>query len=246
MQDLIKIENHEGQSVVTSLQIAEDFEKLHKDVLEAIAKISNQINSAENSAQYFILDNYKDSTGRILLMYLLTRDGFSLLVMGFTGAKALQFKLKYINAFNAMENALKNKPLTQAEILASSAQLLVDMERKVNVIENKISNVLDVFTAPFESNWKQDINAMINAIIINNELSHITFRRDIYKELEFRAKCDLAIRQTNHRKRLKQLGATSTECKAISKLDIIDRDVQLKAIFEGIVKKYQAKYALGD
>lgn len=65
--------------------------------------------SAQNWAQYFILDEYRDPSGKLNRQYLLTRDGFTLLVMGFTGQKALQWKLKYIQAFNAMEEALKGK-----------------------------------------------------------------------------------------------------------------------------------------
>jgi Rha family phage regulatory protein len=55
-----------------------------------------------------ILDSYKDSTGRVLKQYLLTQDGFTLLAMGFTGAKALEFKLMYIKAFNEMKKELED------------------------------------------------------------------------------------------------------------------------------------------
>ena len=106
----ISIANTNGQLTVSSLQIAESFEKQHKHVLETIENIK-----AENSAvtKMFIESAYKTGTGKSYKCYNITRDGFSLLVMGFTGKKALEWKLKYIEAFNAMETHIKeNKPLT--------------------------------------------------------------------------------------------------------------------------------------
>ena len=104
---LITIEGKKGEErlVVSSRQVAEDFEKYHKDVLESIRDILK----AENSAvRYFYETTYKvEGNNKNYPEYLMTRDGFSLLVMGFTGEKALKWKLKYINAFNEMEATLK-------------------------------------------------------------------------------------------------------------------------------------------
>lgn len=102
----IVITNTNGQLTVSSLQIAESFEKQHKDVLEKITALR-----AENSAVtlMFIESTYKAGTGKTYKCYDITRDGFSLLVMGFTGKKALEWKLKYIEAFNLMEKAIKGQ-----------------------------------------------------------------------------------------------------------------------------------------
>lgn len=99
--------------MVSSREVAERFEKQHKDVLEAIRNIT-----AENSAvtnDYFIESSYKAGTGKEYPEYLLTRDGFSLLAMGFTGAKALGWKLKFIEAFNKMEETIKTGALPQSK-----------------------------------------------------------------------------------------------------------------------------------
>lgn len=71
---------------------------------------------------------------------VMNRDGFTLLVMGFTGKKALTFKLEYIAAFNAMEKALKEqqKPLSQLEILVQSAQALLEQSRRIENVEKRI------------------------------------------------------------------------------------------------------------
>ena len=102
MNSLVEIQGN--QVVVASRKVAEHFEKLHKHVLDSIREIL----SAENSADKFFKKTSYVYRGRTLPEYLMTRDGFSLLAMGFTGKKALQWKIKYIEAFNQMEEALKN------------------------------------------------------------------------------------------------------------------------------------------
>lgn len=106
---LVEVKQWNKQDVLTvsSREVAQDFEKRHSDVLESIERLQTQMHSTENSAEYFMLETYRDASGKQNKEYLLTRDGFSLLVMGFTGEKALAWKLKYIRAFNAMEGMLK-------------------------------------------------------------------------------------------------------------------------------------------
>lgn len=96
--------------------MAEKFNKLHKDVLESIREII----TAENSAltQMFFKTTYQAGTGKQYPQYLMNRDGFSLLAMGFTGKKALAWKFKFIKAFNDMEAALKlDAPLSVDQIV---------------------------------------------------------------------------------------------------------------------------------
>lgn len=103
--NLVSINNN--QVVVSSRQVADNFGKQHKDVLESIRGIL----AAENSATKFFYESTFTNRGKQYPEYLMNRDGFSLLVMGFTGEKALEWKVKYINAFNAMEQELRNKEL---------------------------------------------------------------------------------------------------------------------------------------
>lgn len=108
MNELVRIDNQ--QVVTDSRSVAEHFEKQHKHVLEAIDNLK-----AENSAlrKMFYETTYKvKGNNKSYKMYLMNRDGFSLLVMGFTGKAALEWKLKYIDAFNAMEKAIKTPQLT--------------------------------------------------------------------------------------------------------------------------------------
>ena len=71
---------------------------------------------------------------------------------------------------------------------------------------------------------------------------HNTILYILYEELERSARCNLSTRQSRLKERMKKAGATYKERQAISQIDIISRDNQLKLIFEGIVRGYQAKY----
>lgn len=106
------------QALTTSLKVAEVFEKQHKDVLEAVRDIL----AAENSATKFFHESTFANRGKKYPMYIMNRDGFSLLAMGFTGKKALQFKLKFIEAFNAMEQKLLQQQNEQWQAVRSGTK----------------------------------------------------------------------------------------------------------------------------
>lgn len=95
-------------NVVTSLDVAETFEKEHYHVMEDIREIQSKISTPEFSGLFYE-GEYKASNGKKNPMYYMNRDGFTLLVMGYTGEKAMRFKLAYINQFNQMEELLKGK-----------------------------------------------------------------------------------------------------------------------------------------
>lgn len=103
----ITLFNQDGRILASSRDVAEKFGKNHKEILRSIDNISKEISTAQFCA-LFIISNYKASNGKTNKEYLMDRDGFSLLCMGFTGTKALEWKLKYIDAFNQMEETLKS------------------------------------------------------------------------------------------------------------------------------------------
>lgn len=100
--------NKKEVNVVTSLDVAETFGKEHRNVLADIRNIQSEVSSAEFSALFYE-DEYKASNGKKNPMYYINRDGFTLLAMGYTGEKAMRFKLAYINQFNQMESMLQGK-----------------------------------------------------------------------------------------------------------------------------------------
>lgn len=122
--------------VTDSITVAETFGKEHKHILRDIRELECSHEFAQSN---FGLSDYTDSTGRKLPKYLITQDGFSFLVMGYTGKEAARFKEMYINEFNRMRDELNKPqfrlPQTFAEALEGyAAQLRIsealDNERK--------------------------------------------------------------------------------------------------------------------
>jgi Rha family phage regulatory protein len=117
MSDII-LSMRNGKPVVSSRQIAENFDKNHRDVLRAVDNLKEDV---RNFAQMFFESTEADSYGREQRTYLMNRDGFTLLAMGFTGKAALEWKLKYIAAFNEMEKKLTEQPqFTRSQLLATA------------------------------------------------------------------------------------------------------------------------------
>lgn len=99
----------DGEKLTTdSRRVAAVFGKRHDHVLDKIRVILKDAPS-EFTGPNFRVSEYSDATGRVLPMYLMTKDGFSLLAMGFGGKKAMFFKIAYIGAFNAMATFIANR-----------------------------------------------------------------------------------------------------------------------------------------
>lgn len=149
------ITERDGIPVTTSRAVAEQFGKSHKNVIRDIENLLTQLSqsnfgsansadqelsqlkiepanalsdtsSAEFAERNFTLIDYTDTQGKPRPEYLLTRDGFTLLAMGFTGTKALQFKVAYINAFNRMEMLLRG---------GLSSNALLSIENRLQALE---------------------------------------------------------------------------------------------------------------
>lgn len=107
----------EERAGCTSLDVAETFGKEHYHVLEDIRAIQSNISSPEFTGLFYET-NYTASNGKKNPMYAMGRDGFTLLVMGYTGEKAMRYKLDYIRQFNAMEAALQGKKIEREKGIA--------------------------------------------------------------------------------------------------------------------------------
>lgn len=140
MKELV-FRSEKGNPITTSLLVAEKFEKEHKNILRDIQNLVAQ-NSAARS---LFLDSQYVNRGKTYPMYLMNRDGFSLLVMGFTGSKALQFKLDFIEAFNEMEQIIKSSfqlPQTYSEALRQLAEQVEESEKQKLLIAEQAPKAL--------------------------------------------------------------------------------------------------------
>lgn len=143
MNEIIRIENIEGDLRVSSREIAEHFEKQHKHVIEKIESIK-----VENSAvtKMFTESTYVAGTGKAYKEYLISRDGFTLLAMGFTGKKALEWKLKYIEAFNKMEEELRDSNKYQYENISPELKAILMHDKKIQEVQKEVSEVKEDLT----------------------------------------------------------------------------------------------------
>jgi Rha family phage regulatory protein len=163
MENLVQIIDR--QVVVSSRQVAEKFGKEHKHVLDSVREILK----AENSAVRFFQENmYKvEGNNKSYPEYLMNRDGFTLLAMGFTGKDALQWKLKYIAAFNKMEELLKEQEVIPKD-LPAALRMAAEIAEKAQALQ--IEN----------TQQKQIINEMqpkasyYDLILQNNTLMSVT------------------------------------------------------------------------
>lgn len=128
MKELV-FRSERGNPVTTSLLVAEKFGKNHAHVLRDIENLSCSMEFRESN---FGLSSYTSQQNKQLPMYIMTKDGFTFLAMGYTGEVASKFKEDYINAFNKMEQAIKNMQLdfSNPETVLKLAQNWADEQRK--------------------------------------------------------------------------------------------------------------------
>ncbi len=151
--DLVTINN--GQAVTTSMKIAEYFGKKHQHVMEKIRKLLDELPS-EWGVSNFRQSSYFNVQGKEQPCYEMTKDGFTLLAMGFTGKKAIEFKLNYINAFNTMIEIIQNQGIslqqqyliadkefkTASEIASNAGFTLNYVGKKVKPVKKRIRDNL--------------------------------------------------------------------------------------------------------
>ena len=172
METNLVFRNEGGVAVTTSLLVAETFGKRHdhviRDIEELFVKTQNwvetdiqQVGTMFEKTEYETPLNNGTGAVRKSPMYIMNRDGFTLLAMGFTGQKAIQFKLKYIAAFNAMEKQLTTQAKDMAELTAKVNTLVEQLDYSKKLIEankeisrlNERIGQLDWEYTPHDREW---------------------------------------------------------------------------------------------
>ena len=138
MKDLVLVTNENGVAMTSSLKIAEVFGKEHKDVLKAIRNKSKLFGQRNFAQSYYINNQNKKQP-----MYLLDRDFTTFLIMWFTGSKADEWKIKYIKAFNEMEQMLKDgtqlteKQKLELQLFSKNKAEVAEAHKKLLELETK-------------------------------------------------------------------------------------------------------------
>lgn len=175
----VVITRKDGELVVTSRQVADDFEKEHSKVIRTIENLFQGIaKSGDTPSKYFIMDSYENEQNKQkYIQYLVTQRGFSLLVMGFTGAKALEWKLKYIEAFNKMEEHIKGQAFNTSR-LSKELQAILMLDEKTVEMDNRITSLEERMT--IETGAQK-----ILCDLVNNRVKVVLGGKDTpaYKEL---------------------------------------------------------------
>ena len=168
------------QAVTSSLLIAEKFGKEHKNVMQSIRNLIG--GTAENSAiaEMFSESRYLNEQNKEQPMFLMNRDGFTLLAMGFTGKKAMQFKLEYIKAFNSMEAQIKasQKPKSQLEILQMSINQLVEQEHRLSSVERDVAETKKEI-AEMKQERVENGKLLLEAEVSENKVPEVSMRNKI-------------------------------------------------------------------
>lgn len=142
----------------------------------------------------------------------------------------------------------RTQPMTPAQLLAAQAQVLVDMERRMDemqgqtaALEAKVDTAMKAFSRPAQDHWKADMDKAVKELNARMGWSLPKLQGKLYQTLEDTANCNLNMRLTALRKRMKKTGMRYRDARMLNKLDAVAADKQLRAIFEGIVRSYQAQ-----
>ncbi|EAI1943774.1 Rha family transcriptional regulator [Campylobacter coli] len=165
----VELEVVDNAVYTTSLSVAEVFNKNHKNIIRKI----NEFPKDNFTKLNFELSKYIDSTGRILPCYKITRDGFSLLVMGFTGEKAYKWKVEFIKVFNEMEKRLRNIEYEKHDKLAFRQSLGYKSQLKQQKL--KYENEIKALKYDLEQS-KNNFKDKLNCILAKNGLYAFDFK----------------------------------------------------------------------
>lgn len=142
MTDII-LSTQNGEPVASSRQIAESFGKDHNHVMRDIKALEEGVSKNGQTPMFYKTEYTHEQNGQTYPMYLMNRDGFTLLAMGFTGKAALEWKLKYIQAFNEMEKKLSTPQMPKLSKEMQALFLLDDrtqkQEQRLTALENTMT-----------------------------------------------------------------------------------------------------------
>jgi Rha family phage regulatory protein len=163
MTQLVSFVNSDGK--VSSKLVAEKFGKQHTHVLRDFKKLSKSL-PVDFIASNFGSNNINTLKGTEISEVMMSRDGFSLLAMGFTGKDALEWKVKFINAFNQMENGTA-KMLSRLEYLERENQLRLESESaKRQRSERRKGQILGYITNALHSVFDSEIGIIPKTILL--------------------------------------------------------------------------------
>lgn len=250
MQTPIEIALGVDENGMTTARALYDFLELAQGQFARWAKTNIESNEFyEENKDWWGFDIM--SNGNNCKDYRLTTDFAKHLSMESHSARGKEARQYFITVEDKAKEMVINRsqlsPQMQMLIGMVEAQAKQELEQKrqaeqVNRIEQTVSNMKEIFTEPI-GDWKNDINARVREISIKSGIEYQELYGQMYGELENTAHCSLKRLQDNKKVRMEKAGNTKTAIKeGTTKIAIIYEKPQLKAIFEGIVKRYAMRY----
>ena len=244
MKDLGLIIQNE-KVVVSSRKVSEIYEKQHAHVMRDIRSILETI---PESLSNFGESSYINEQNRDMPMYLMDRQGFSMLVMGFTGEKAKRFTYQYTLAFEEMSKSIQQKPSCIEDVLIQSLHEMKAMRLEVAAAKEIVTNVqveVDVIRNTIiinpKAEWRRDTNRILN--VIGKQCGDFEKpRAEAYEALKQRGNCRPSILINNLKSRALLNGMSSSKAESLNLLDVLENEPRLKEIYISIVKEMAIKY----
>lgn len=243
----LTIMNFNGVETIDSRQVAEAIGKEHKHLLRDIAKYCEYLGESKiGLTDFFIESTYTTAQNKEMPCYMLTRKGCEMVANKMTGQKGTVFTALYVNAFHAMEQQLQ-KPMSQLDILSGAIDVLKTHEARLKAVEDKQDEQqkqLETVRNAFEINpktWRQEANKLVKKIAVESGMLFQQVWIDSYKALEAKANCNLHTRLEHKKERMYNNGATATQIRLISTLDVIGEDNNLIQHYISVLREMAFK-----
>lgn len=200
--------------------------------------------------------------GGIQTMTTINESGLYSLILSSKLPSAKEFKRwvtsEVLPTIRRQGSYAMQKPMSPAQLIAAQAQVLVQMEEKMQELQaqtqavqtqqtelaQKVETAIKVFSRPSEDHWRADMDRAIKELCAEKHMNLMSTKGRMFRELEQKCGCDVDARHRKLRQRMKKQGARRRDLDCISKLDAIAADKQLRAAFEGIVREWQARTAV--
>lgn len=225
---------------MTSLDIAEITGKQHKNIMR---DIRNEIEELGEEVGRLIFEPTErlDSHNRNQPCYTFGKEGAMQLALKYDAVT----RYKVIKRIEELENRNSQKPMSQAELALLQAQNLVNLEKRVEVQEEKLENITNILSLTV-SDWRNETNRIINAISmkLGGGQYFKEIRKESYELLDRKASSDVRRRLQNRKEKAALRGQSKTEISKMSVLDVIGDDKKLISVYVTVIKELAVKYQL--
>lgn len=247
----LQVIEHRNQRVLTTAQLAESFGTDNKNIND---NFQNNIERYTLGKHYFSLEGeelkaFKASTqisGNLKfapVIYLWTEKGAWMHAKSLNTDRAWEAYEMLVDDYYQQK---EQKAMTTAEVIAAIANQAVEQERRMKELESRVQHTeqrqehINEILSLNPTEWRQKVTTLLNRLAQARGGDYEGVRKESYKILEERAKCDLAIRQTNKKRKMALEGVAKSKIDKVSKIDVIADDARLTEVYLAIVKEMAA------